>query len=189
MGWKRTLTLGALCVGGAVLFLTGDPKGGPDGHPFPWEEARKTSLETKKAERRTSGAALVRAIDKPSRQPQKHADQATPLQAARQAEAPVTEPADAQTTQAVPATQTTHTNWVRVVGTSVNVRAGPSSVQPRLRSHQLNTRLQVLKQTGRWVYVRDPETSSTGWMFNRYLEKIESPDQRVTGRDGRGSPG
>lgn len=181
MGWRRKLALSVLGVGGAVFFLTGEPQSGPDGHPLPWQDTRTHPVETKTVERPKTGAALVRAIDRPAPQPAQQPEPAEADPLTVQAVQPVVaEPAQEQVEPV---------QWVRVTGTIVNVRAGPRSSEPRLRSHPKDTRLQVLERDGAWVRIRNPDTSDTGWMFHKYLEAVETPDRRLTVRDDRGVSG
>ena len=180
MGWRRILTLSVLGVGGAAFFLTGEPRGGPEGHPLPWEDVRTTIKQTKPVERSETGAALVRAIDKPAQKPIRQAEPAVDPLAAQS-----TQPVEAQPEPEQASLQSEPTEWVRVTGSNVNVRAGPRASEPRLRSHPRNTRLQVLERDGDWVRIRNPETSTSGWMFKRYLQEIEPPDRRLTVRDRR----
>ena len=59
--------------------------------------------------------------------------------------------------------------WVRVSGSVVNVRSGPSTSAPRIGSFPEGTRLRVIESGKGWTKIEDPETGQSGWMNRDYL--------------------
>lgn len=62
--------------------------------------------------------------------------------------------------------------WVRVNGSVVNVRSGPTSSAQRIGSFPEGTRLRVLERDGRWTKIEDPESGQSGWMFRDFLARV-----------------
>lgn len=67
---------------------------------------------------------------------------------------------------------------VRVNGSRVNMRAGPSLSAERITAFDRDTRLTVLERGETWTQVENPETGQTGWMHGDYLKTVtkSSPD-------------
>ncbi len=65
-------------------------------------------------------------------------------------------------------------DWVEVTS-AVNMRGGPSSASPVIKSQHAGARLRVLGRQGVWVHVAEPETGRTGWVFRRYVTAAPAP--------------
>lgn len=70
---------------------------------------------------------------------------------------------------------------VRVDGSRVNLRAGPSLSAERITAFDRDTRLTVLERGETWTQVKNPETGQTGWMHGNYLKTVtkSSPASRA----------
>lgn len=63
-------------------------------------------------------------------------------------------------------------SWVRVSGSVVNVRSGPSVSAPRIGSFPEGTRLRVIERGASWTKIENPETGQSGWMKRDYLASL-----------------
>ncbi|HET7447606.1 MAG TPA: SH3 domain-containing protein, partial [Methyloceanibacter sp.] len=66
--------------------------------------------------------------------------------------------------------------WVEL-SSYVNVRNAPSPAAETLRIAQKGVKLHVIGRESKWVEVTDPATSETGWVYSRFTEPTQSPQQ------------
>ncbi len=66
--------------------------------------------------------------------------------------------------------------WVEL-SSYVNVRKAPSPTAETLRIAQKGEKLRVIGRESNWVQVTDPASSDTGWVYSRFIEKAQSPEQ------------
>ena len=66
--------------------------------------------------------------------------------------------------------------WVELSG-YVNLRKAPSQTAETLRIAQKGEKLRVIGRKGSWVQVTDPATHETGWVYSRFIETAQSPEQ------------
>src|SRR6516164_1440992 len=87
---------------------------------------------------------------------------------AAQSEQPVVVPADSSSSG--------KDEWVGF-STDVNIRKAPSPSAETLRIAQKGEKLRIMGRESKWVEVTDPATSETGWVYSRFTEPAQSPQQ------------
>ena len=65
--------------------------------------------------------------------------------------------------------------WVELTNYA-NLRSAPSSTADTLRVAEKGTKLRVTGREGNWVQVTDPATSEVGWVYARYIETAQAPE-------------
>jgi hypothetical protein len=85
-----------------------------------------------------------------------------------QSEQPVVAPAESSSSS--------KDEWVGF-STDVNIRKAPSPTAETLRIAQKGEKLRVMARESKWVEVTDPATSETGWVYSRFTEAAQSPQQ------------
>ena len=68
--------------------------------------------------------------------------------------------------------------WVEVTD-AVNMRSGGSSSDPVIKVQLEGNRLRVASRDGSWVEVVEPETELTGWVYERYVKRIDPESQQA----------
>ncbi|MGI8725212.1 MAG: SH3 domain-containing protein [Methyloceanibacter sp.] len=68
--------------------------------------------------------------------------------------------------------QAADVEWVELSG-SANVREGPSSTTPAIRTAPSGSRFQATGRKGNWIQVIDSETKEVGWIYARYIATAE----------------
>lgn len=130
------------------------------------------------------GEALKKAHGKPSEAPTQAKKAAKPA-----AKPPAPPPTDADVTGSVKVTAKPETpagdkkienepeEWAEV-SLAAKVHEAPSVSSPTVRYYRLGTRLKVIGRESGWVKIADPTTSKVGWIYEKYLTPIKSPDQQ-----------
>jgi len=68
--------------------------------------------------------------------------------------------------------------WVEVTD-AVNMRSGGSSSDPVIKVQLEGKRLRVASRDGGWVEVVEPETEVIGWIYERYVKRIDPESQQA----------
>ncbi len=69
-------------------------------------------------------------------------------------------------------------DWVQVVD-AVKMRQGPSSTHAVVAVQRSGKRLRVLSRDGRWIEVVELASGRRGWVYGKYVERVESGSQHA----------
>ena len=68
--------------------------------------------------------------------------------------------------------------WVQVTD-AVNMRSGGSSSDPIIKVQIEGKRLRVASRDAGWVEVVEPQTEVIGWVYERYVKRIDPASQQA----------
>jgi hypothetical protein len=68
------------------------------------------------------------------------------------------------------------TEWVEIVR-AVDMHEGPKQSSPTIKVMERGIKLRVAARDKKWVQVTEPATSTSGWIYERFLAPTEAPAQ------------
>jgi hypothetical protein len=61
--------------------------------------------------------------------------------------------------------------------TAVDIHAKAAQSSETVKVAESGVKMRVTARDKNWVQVTDPKTSTTGWIYNRFLQPIDPPAQ------------
>jgi hypothetical protein len=108
---------------------------------------------------------------------------------APQAAVPVEVPAVGPSQALAVSHERAHYDWVEISRVGAYVHAGPSVEAPITSIYPVGKQLRILSYTNGWVQLQDAEGGPGGWVYEKYVASISSPNaQRQTVAEAEAEP-